>query len=95
MKLILFVKEAWALAVKRHRENDRRRRMYAAARAFNDLHCHTSRTGRWMCPDCNNIHDALPEVSVFTGLQYPRCCRYAEGHRLHEDWHATTCRTSP
>lgn len=35
----------------------------------------------WMCPECNKIH--LPESSSsFTGLQYPRCCKYPQGHRL-------------
>ena len=36
---------------------------------------------RWMCQDCNRIH-APTECSVFSGLQYPACCRTGEGNRL-------------
>jgi hypothetical protein len=35
----------------------------------------------WMCPDCNRIHHPT-ESSVFSGLQYPACCKTGEGHRL-------------
>lgn len=35
----------------------------------------------WMCPECNKIHAPL-SWSVFSGLQYPRCCSFPEGHRL-------------
>lgn len=35
---------------------------------------------RWMCPDCNTIHAPL-EFSIWTGLQYPACCRYRRGDR--------------
>ena len=35
----------------------------------------------WMCPECNRIHH--PEsCSVFSGLQYLRCCSTPEGNRL-------------
>ncbi len=37
----------------------------------------------WMCPECNQIHHPL-ECSVFSGLQYPKCCRHHEGHRLDD-----------
>jgi len=37
----------------------------------------------WMCPDCNRVH--LPiESSAFSGLQYPRCCKWPEGHRHYD-----------
>lgn len=36
---------------------------------------------RWMCPKCNKIHAPIA-CSVWSGLQYPRCCSTAEGHRL-------------
>lgn len=35
----------------------------------------------WMCPECNAIHYPK-ESSVFSGLQYPKCCSQFEGHRL-------------
>ena len=35
----------------------------------------------WMCPECNKIHHPT-ESSVFSGLQYPRCCNTGSGHRL-------------
>lgn len=42
----------------------------------------TPRAGfAWMCPDCNKIHHPT-ECSVFSGLQYPRCCTTPEGNRL-------------
>lgn len=37
----------------------------------------------WMCPSCNKIHRPY-ENSVFSGLQYPACCKYFAGHRLFE-----------
>lgn len=36
---------------------------------------------RWMCPTCNAIHAPL-SCSVWSGLQYPKCCGFWEGHRL-------------
>jgi len=36
---------------------------------------------RWMCPTCNKIHAPL-NCSVWSGLQYPQCCGFCEGHRL-------------
>lgn len=36
----------------------------------------------WMCPDCNKIHHPT-HCSVFSGLQYPRCCTTPEGNRLN------------
>lgn len=64
----------------------RRKRLHAeAARAFNDLHTYPRgiRGGRWMCPECNRVHES-GECSVWTGLQYPACCSRREGHRLDE-----------
>lgn len=37
---------------------------------------------RWMCPSCNKIHAPL-SCSVWSGLQYPSCCNFPEGHRLN------------
>lgn len=34
----------------------------------------------WMCPECNKIHIAT-ECSVFSGLQYPKCCSTPMGYR--------------
>lgn len=36
----------------------------------------------WMCPDCNKVHMAI-SVSSLTGLHFPRCCNWSEGHRLN------------
>ena len=36
----------------------------------------------WMCPECNRIHHPT-ESSVFSGLQYPRCCSTGAGNRLN------------
>lgn len=36
----------------------------------------------WMCPDCNAIHHPTKN-SVFSGLQYPACCRTGDGNRLN------------
>ncbi len=38
----------------------------------------------WMCPECNQIHHPM-EDSVFTGLQYPKCCSTPAGDRLRFD----------
>lgn len=38
----------------------------------------------WMCPDCNTVHLAS-SCSAMSGLQYPRCCKTPEGHRLYHD----------
>lgn len=35
----------------------------------------------WMCPECNKIHHPV-ESSMFSGLQYPKCCSAWLGHRL-------------
>ena len=38
----------------------------------------------WMCPECNQIH--FPQdISGVSGLQYPRCCQTAQGHRHYEN----------
>lgn len=44
----------------------------------------SSYTFCWMCPECNKIHEAK-ENSFLTGMQYPACCSYPEGHRLFDD----------
>lgn len=39
----------------------------------------------WMCPFCNKIHRPV-ESSVFSGLQYPRCCPgTSAGNRLSDN----------
>jgi hypothetical protein len=35
---------------------------------------------KWMCPDCNQLHDPL-RFSHFTGIIYPACCETREGSR--------------
>lgn len=37
----------------------------------------------WMCPECNKIHHPT-YTSIFSGLQYPKCCSTLEGHRLQQ-----------
>ena len=38
--------------------------------------------GTWMCPTCGTVHECVSH-NAFTGLQFPACCEFAEGHRLH------------
>lgn len=68
-----------------HKAARLKRRHAEAARAFNDLHTYPRgiRGGRWMCPECNRVHES-GECTVWTGLQYPACCSRREGHRLDE-----------
>lgn len=85
------LRAAVELARKRIAERKQRRDRYAVAEAFNRLWCYRpypSRT-RWMCPLCNTAHDRLDEVSAFTGLQYPKCCDFDDGHRLYHELYAT------
>lgn len=35
----------------------------------------------WMCPECNTIHHPYA-CSVWSGVQYPKCCSTEQGHRL-------------
>ncbi|MDR3684756.1 MAG: hypothetical protein P4L11_13595 [Geothrix sp.] len=42
----------------------------------------------WMCPECNRIHHPV-ESSVFSGIQYPACCRWPEGHRFYDEIRTT------
>lgn len=37
---------------------------------------------RWMCPDCNHVH-APTECSIWSGIQYPKCCTTGPGNRLY------------
>lgn len=37
----------------------------------------------WMCPVCNQIHRPV-ESSMFSGLQYPKCCNHGMGNRLYD-----------
>ena len=86
-----FLKVARDLAEARRKERTQRERRYAVALAFNYLWTYRpypDRT-RWMCPTCNQVHERLEQISGFTGLQYPRCCTFSEGHRLYHEAHAT------
>lgn len=38
----------------------------------------------WMCPECNQIYHPY-ESTVFSGLQYPKCCHTPQGNRLYND----------
>lgn len=76
-------------------EQDRQRRLaqakYDVALAFNALWTYdapTPRDARWMCPLCNSVHSFTGEITVFTGLQFPACCGFQEGHRQFKA-HAT------
>ena len=96
--MIDFLREAWALAKKKRTERKDRTEKATIAKEFNNRytyrHEYRKDCGRfenlarrgyaWMCPECNAIH-APTDCTGLTGLQYPRCCRTGEGHRLHED----------
>lgn len=43
--------------------------------------------GTWMCPTCGTVHECVSH-NAFTGRQFPACCEFDEGHRLHRR-HAT------
>jgi len=43
----------------------------------------------WMCPTCNKIHRAV-SCSAFSGLQFPACCGFREGHRLGDAYATVT-----
>lgn len=45
--------------------------------------------GAWMCPECNTIHRPV-SCSVFSGLQFPACCSFREGHRLGDEFATVT-----
>lgn len=64
----------------------------AIAKAFNDRYTYCERyvpfgagqdlytSFAWMCPVCNKVHLSLSH-SFLSGMQYPACCTYPEGHR--------------
>lgn len=65
-----------AVARKRYK-----RKMFAAALAFNNLHTHTG-DGLWMCPECHKVHERyISGMEWLTGAHYPACCSSMEGHR--------------
>jgi hypothetical protein len=43
----------------------------------------------WMCPECNEIHRPV-SCSAFSGLQFPKCCSFHEGHRLGDQFATVT-----
>lgn len=59
-----------------------KRARFNAALAFNKIHTYTWQSkGQWMCPTCNRVH-LLCGTSPFSGLQFPECCEFPQGHRL-------------
>ena len=85
---ILFITAAW----RKWRRAAARRKDFKTALAHNRVHtyeCLDSRLvgGTWCCPSCNTIHGCVSH-NQFTGRQFPACCEFKEGHRLHRS-HAT------
>ena len=87
--MIALLREALAIRKqKREKEADTKERS-AIAKAFNDRFTFRFDYFKgeglwggmaWMCPECNAIHKTLGH-SFLSGMQYPACCRHAEGHR--------------
>lgn len=82
---------------RRTAEEAERKEKAAIAKAFNDRYTYrheffpdagrfegtfVKRGFAWMCPECNQIHQAI-DCTGLTGLQYPKCCSHYEGHRLY------------
>ena len=65
-----------------------RKRKYYRAYRFNTDRKHQGVWKAWMCPTCNKVHKHT-SWNCLDGLQYPACCTFAEGHRLHYRLHAT------
>ena len=75
------------------RKQQESKRRFKIALAFNTYYTHYDRYlapkgmgGRWMCPNCNTIHERL-DFSLFSGRLYPACCSLEEGPRCYE-YHA-------
>jgi hypothetical protein len=85
--------EAKKILVKQADEKAVKAKYYAAAKLFNDLHCHTG-DDLWMCPECNKVHcQDVEQTKIWcwlTGVHYPKCCRFGAGHRLFYELYATT-----
>lgn len=86
MNLLTDLLESWHRTWREVRKrNVEAREKRAVAKAFNDRYCyrHHYVTGGycWMCPECNKLH-ANKDYSALSGLQYPACCSYADGHRI-------------
>ena len=84
--IIDLLKEAYTVVKERRKQKKISKMWFDAALAYNTLHTYSSRTdGEWMCPMCHTIHPA-GNFSPFTGIQYPKCCDYPEGHRIDKDY---------
>ncbi len=95
MKFIRSILAVWAEACRIVKEKANQdaavQARYAAALAFNSIWTYDAPTpaaARWMCPVCNKVHLCTGELTVFTGLQFPACCNFIEGHRQFKS-HAT------
>lgn len=86
----IFSKESRKAAREAAEKKRRERELFDVAHTFNRMHTYAGGLGvrgRWMCPDCNKVHDQIG-FSFFTGRLFPRCCRFDEGERIY-DHHAT------
>lgn len=90
MNIFLILKEAKDIVVRRQKEKRLKQELYDIAKQFNNRHTYTG-DGLWMCPICNKVYNSTG-FNVLTGMQYPACCHFTEGHRLFFTLHATTMR---
>jgi len=84
------VRAVWRMVTKRFTEKTEEQRKFDVALAYNKLHTFAGpdlNAGAWCCPTCNKVHACVAH-SVFTGRQFPACCEFEAGHRLHSQ-HAT------
>jgi hypothetical protein len=91
-ELISVFREAARLAAEKEQARKLTQAKYDAALAFNTIWTYDAPSpleSRWMCPLCNSVHKFTGEITVFTGLQFPACCNFPEGHRQFK-CHATT-----
>ena len=61
----------------------------AIARAFNDRYTYrfkdkAAAKHAWMCPECNSVHIS-DGWDIFTGTQFPACCKTVDGYRDYEN----------
>lgn len=87
MLLIDILKEAIVIAKEKRKQYNISKEWFNIALAYNRIHTYSSSMpeAKWMCPMCHTIHESY-EHSLFTGLQFPKCCVYQAGPRLDKEY---------
>lgn len=86
MLIIDILKEAITIAKEKRKQYNNSKEWFNTALAYNRIHTYSSISdAKWMCPMCHTIHVSY-ENSVFTGLQFPKCCEYPAGPRLDKEY---------